>query len=104
MLSTAFSVDTGGEMSVEFSTARGNGTGLNVAAGASARISNSTVTDNTTVVQNDGTVDSLRRGSEDVREVASGFECGIVLHNYADVKEGDVLEVYETRSVERALA
>ena len=41
---------------------------------------------------------------EDVREVAAGFECGIVLHNYADVKEGDVIEVYDTRQVERTLS
>jgi translation initiation factor IF-2 len=52
----------------------------------------------------DGTIDSLRRGADDVREVASGFECGIVLHNFADIKEGDQLEVYETRQVERTLS
>jgi translation initiation factor IF-2 len=52
----------------------------------------------------DGEVASLRRGSDDVREVQTGFECGIVLHNYQDVKEGDVLEVYETRQVERTLS
>ena len=51
----------------------------------------------------DGTVDSLRRLQEDVREVAAGFECGIVLRNYADVKEGDVIEVYDTKQVERTL-
>jgi translation initiation factor IF-2 len=52
----------------------------------------------------DGTIASLRRGSEDVREVAAGFECGIVLQNYSDIKEGDQLEVYETRQVERTLS
>src|SRR5688572_5795681 len=52
----------------------------------------------------DGTIASLRRVQEDVREVAAGFECGIVLHNYADVKEGDVIEVYDTRQVERTLS
>jgi translation initiation factor IF-2 len=52
----------------------------------------------------DGQVASLRRVQEDVREVAAGFECGIVLQNFADIKEGDVLEVYETRQVERTLA
>jgi translation initiation factor IF-2 len=52
----------------------------------------------------DGEVGSLRRGSDDVREVAAGFECGIVLRDYQDVKEGDVLEVYETRQVERTLS
>ena len=41
---------------------------------------------------------------DDVREVAAGFECGIVLRNYADVKEGDVIEVYDTRQVERTLS
>jgi translation initiation factor IF-2 len=52
----------------------------------------------------DTTIASLKRFNDDVREVASGYECGIVLANYQDVKEGDVLEVYETRQVERALA
>jgi translation initiation factor IF-2 len=52
----------------------------------------------------DGEVQSLRRFNEDAREVASGFECGIVLRDFADVKEGDVLEAYATRKVERELA
>jgi translation initiation factor IF-2 len=52
----------------------------------------------------DGEIASLRRFNEDVREVASGYDCGIVLHNYADVKEGDVMEAYTTRQVERELA
>ena len=52
----------------------------------------------------DGEIGSLRRFNDDVREVAAGFECGITLENYQDVKEGDVLEVYETRQVERELA
>ena len=52
----------------------------------------------------DTTVGSLKRFNEDAREVNAGYECGIVLANYQDVKEGDVLEVYETRAVERELA
>jgi translation initiation factor IF-2 len=52
----------------------------------------------------DGEIASLRRFNEDVREVAAGFECGIVLKDFADIKEGDVLETYATRQVERALA
>jgi translation initiation factor IF-2 len=52
----------------------------------------------------DGEVASLKRFNEDVREVASGFECGIVLKDFADVKEGDMLEAYATRKVERELA
>jgi translation initiation factor IF-2 len=51
----------------------------------------------------DTTIGSLRRFNEDAREVAAGFECGIVLENFQDVKEGDVLEVYETKQVEREL-
>jgi translation initiation factor IF-2 len=52
----------------------------------------------------DGEIQSLRRFNDDVREVASGFECGIVLRDFADIKEGDELEVYATRTVERELA
>ncbi|MGH2802057.1 MAG: translation initiation factor IF-2, partial [Thermoleophilaceae bacterium] len=51
----------------------------------------------------DGRIGSLRRFKDDVREVTSGMECGIVLENYPDVKEGDVIEVYETRQVEQTL-
>ena len=40
----------------------------------------------------------------DVREVAAGYDCGVVLRDYADIKEGDVLETYATRQVERELA
>jgi translation initiation factor IF-2 len=52
----------------------------------------------------DGEIQSLRRFNDDVREVASGFDCGIVLKDFADVKEGDVVEAYATRQVERELA
>jgi translation initiation factor IF-2 len=43
----------------------------------------------------------LKRFKEDAREVTEGFECGILLEGFNDVKEGDVLEVFETREVER---
>ncbi|MFL5866973.1 MAG: translation initiation factor IF-2 [Thermoleophilaceae bacterium] len=52
----------------------------------------------------DGRIASLRRFKDDVREVTAGLECGIVLENFADIKEGDALEVYETRKVEQTLA
>jgi translation initiation factor IF-2 len=55
-------------------------------------------------VIHDTTIASLRRVNEDVREVAAGFECGIVLTGFQDLREGDVLETYETRQVERELA
>jgi translation initiation factor IF-2 len=47
------------------------------------------------------TIGSLKRFKDDVREVQEGFECGILLENFNDVKEGDVLEAFETREVER---
>jgi translation initiation factor IF-2 len=68
-----------------------------VVRGAKARL----VRDGTIVY--DGEIESLRRVQDDVREVAAGYECGIVLRNFADIKEGDVIEVYETRQVERTL-
>jgi translation initiation factor IF-2 len=43
----------------------------------------------------------LKRFKDDVREVSEGFECGILLDGFNDVKEGDILEVYETREIER---
>ena len=43
----------------------------------------------------------LKRFKDDVREVEEGFECGILLEGFNDLKEGDVLEIYETREVER---
>ena len=52
----------------------------------------------------DGRIGSLRRFKEDVREVTTGSECGIVLENYPDVKEGDVIEVYEINQVEQTLS
>ena len=66
--------------------------------GAKARL----VRDGTVVY--DGEIGSLRRFNDDVREVQTGFECGVVLKDYMDVKEGDVIEVYETRQVERTLS
>jgi len=47
------------------------------------------------------TIDSLKRFKEDVREVTEGFECGIHLEGFDDVKEGDLVEAYEVRQVER---
>jgi translation initiation factor IF-2 len=50
-----------------------------------------------------GEVESVRRLKDDVREVASGFECGIKLKNYNDIKEGDQLEFFELKEVARTL-
>ena len=51
----------------------------------------------------DSRVGSLRRFKEDVREVQSGYECGISVENFTDVHEGDVLEIYTTEEIERSL-
>jgi translation initiation factor IF-2 len=66
-----------------------------VRRGANVRV----VRDGTVIYET--TIGSLRRVKDDAREVAEGFECGILLENFNDVKEGDILEAYETRKVER---
>jgi translation initiation factor IF-2 len=50
-----------------------------------------------------GKVGSLRRFKDDVAEVDEGMECGIVLEGFADIKEGDVLEFFEVKQVEKTL-
>ncbi|TFW08724.1 translation initiation factor IF-2, partial [Oxalobacteraceae bacterium OM1] len=50
-----------------------------------------------------GELDSLKRFKDDVREVKSGFECGLSLKNFNDIKEGDQLEVFEVQEVARTL-
>ncbi|HSX23140.1 MAG TPA: translation initiation factor IF-2 [Gaiellaceae bacterium] len=47
------------------------------------------------------TITQLKRFKDDAREVAEGFECGILLDGFNDVKEDDVIEAFETRSIER---
>jgi translation initiation factor IF-2 len=53
------------------------------------------------VVIHDGVISSLKRFKDDVREVQSGFECGMGFENYDDIKEGDHIEVYVVREVAR---
>jgi translation initiation factor IF-2 len=55
------------------------------------------------VVVYTGEVDSVKRMKDDVREVKEGFECGIKLKNYNDIKEGDQLEFFEIKEVARTL-
>ena len=55
------------------------------------------------VVLFDGELDTLKRFKDDVREVKAGFECGLSLKNYNDIKEGDQLEAYEVLEVARTL-
>ncbi len=49
------------------------------------------------IVVHEGSIDSLRRFKDDVKEVATGYECGIGLENYNDVKEGDMIEAFHMK-------
>ena len=51
------------------------------------------------IVVHEGEIESLRRFKDDVREVASGFECGITLEKYREVKEGDIFEAYTMEEI-----
>jgi translation initiation factor IF-2 len=55
------------------------------------------------VIVYDGRIGSLRRFKEDAAEVREGFECGIGLENYQDVKEGDIIEAYEVEEFARSI-
>ena len=51
----------------------------------------------------EGTLTSLRRFKEDAKEVATGFECGLQIHNCNDIREGDIIEVFEIGERKRTL-
>ncbi len=55
------------------------------------------------IVVYDGTLKTLKRFKDDVKEVKQGFECGIALDNYDDIKEGDIVECYEIVEQKRSL-
>jgi Translation initiation factor 2 (IF-2; GTPase) len=55
------------------------------------------------VVVHDGRISSLKRFKEDVKDVQQGYECGIGIDNFNDVKEGDVIESYEYEEVSPSL-
>jgi len=55
------------------------------------------------VVVHTGTLASLKRFKDEVKEVKSGFECGLMVENYSDIKIGDVIETYEEVKTERKL-
>jgi translation initiation factor IF-2 len=50
-----------------------------------------------------GEIDSLKRFKDDVREVKAGFECGLTLRGYNDIREGDQIEIYEVQEIARTL-
>jgi translation initiation factor IF-2 len=65
--------------------------------GAKARI----IRDN--VIVHESSIFTLRRFKDDVREVDKGYECGIVIENYNDIKVGDIIEAYKQEKVARKL-
>jgi translation initiation factor IF-2 len=103
MLSSVTTEETIGEAEVRetFRASRvGTIAGCMVTNGVVRRGANVRVVRDGTVVYTT-TIDSLKRFQDDAREVQEGFECGLHLANFDDVKIGDVLEVFETREVER---
>jgi translation initiation factor IF-2 len=55
------------------------------------------------VVIHEGTLKTLKRFKDEVREVKQGFECGMAFENYTDIRAGDVIECFEMEEVARAL-
>ncbi len=54
------------------------------------------------IVVHEGKLASLKRFKDDVREVAAGYECGIGIERFNDIKEGDVFEAFEMQEIERS--
>ena len=54
------------------------------------------------IVIHEGKISSLKRFKDDVKEVATGYECGIGIEKYNDIKEGDVIECFKMEEIERA--
>ncbi|MEH7108039.1 translation initiation factor IF-2, partial [Bacillus sp. JJ1764] len=53
------------------------------------------------VVIFEGTIDALKRYKDDAKEVAQGYECGVTIKNFNDIKEGDIIEAYVMEEIER---
>ena len=53
------------------------------------------------VIVYDGRIASVQREKDSVKEVKKGFECGITLENFSDIKEGDIIENYEMVEIKR---
>ena len=103
MLSPVQTEETLGEAEVRalFRVSRlGTIAGCMVTSGVIRRNAQVRVVRDGTVIY-DTSIAQLKRFKDDAREVSEGFECGILLDGFNDVKEGDILEAYETRQVER---
>jgi translation initiation factor IF-2 len=80
----------------------GNVAGCRVTEGVIKRNANARLIRDDVVIH-ETTIDSLKRGKDDAKEVREGFECGIHLEGFDDVKEGDVIECFEIEEIERTL-
>lgn len=53
------------------------------------------------IVIHEGKISSLKRFKDDAKEVAQGYECGIGIENYNDIKEGDIIECFQMEEIKR---
>jgi len=79
----------------------GNIAGSHVIEGKITRNAMVRVIRDGTVILDSGKIDSLKRFKDDVREVLTGYECGILLENYNDLREGDIIEAYTMEQIAR---
>jgi translation initiation factor IF-2 len=92
------------EVRAVFQAGRGNIAGCYVLSGKALRNCNIRVLRNKTQLVYEGTLDSLKRVKDDVKEVNAGFECGIRLDKFNDWKEGDIIETFQMVSKRRTLS
>jgi translation initiation factor IF-2 len=105
MLKPEFEESTLGQAEIRaiFRSSRlGNIAGCMVTSGVIRRNAKVRVIRDGAVVADNLDLASLRREKDDVTEVREGFECGLVLRNFQDIKEGDVVEAFEMREIPRA--
>ena len=87
-----------------FSSSRlGKIAGCHVSDGIIRRNARARVSRDGKVIHERGRIDSLRRFKDDVKEVREGFECGLKVSGYDNLKEGDVVEVFEVQEFARTL-
>ena len=80
----------------------GNIAGCMVKEGFISRKSNVRILRDNVVIHT-GKISSLKRFKEEVSDVKTGFECGVMVENYSDIKVGDIIETYEEISTNRKL-
>jgi translation initiation factor IF-2 len=92
------------EVRAVFQAGRGNIAGCYVLSGKALRNCNIRVKRKSGELAYEGSLDSLKRVKDDVKEVATGFECGVRLDRFNDWKEGDIIETFQMVSKRRTLS